>query len=303
MSQVTVTMTMQPRAVPTKRVHTQFRRGALKAVATCRPRVSSRTSVVVQANLFSRIGRIFKSYANTIVESAEDPEKILDQAVDDMNNDLIKLRQATAKIIASKKQIEAKYKQSEEAVAQWTSRAELAVKSGQDDLAREALKKRKAYEEQLKTWQQQLQQQESAVDQLLGNTRVMEGKLAEAKSKKETLKARAASAKSSKQIQELIGGLDSSTSFAAFDKMEEKVMSLEAEAESTAVLIGSDSLEGKFKELEGNSVDSDLAKMKKQLTSSSTSSKSSSSSVTEGRPAVKDAIDMELEALRRKVKE
>lgn len=61
------------------------------------------------------------------------------------------------------------------------------------------------------------------------------------------------------QIQELVGGLDSSSSFAAFDKMEEKVLSLEAEAESTAVLIGSDSIEGKFKELEGNSVNDDLA--------------------------------------------
>jgi phage shock protein A len=82
---------------------------------------------------------------------------------------------------------------------QWTSRAELAVKAGEDDLAREALKKRKGFEEQLKTWNSQLKQQEQAVEQLLANTRQMEAKLAEAKSKKETLKARAASAKSSKQ--------------------------------------------------------------------------------------------------------
>jgi phage shock protein A len=61
------------------------------------------------------------------------------------------------------------------------------------------------------------------------------------------------------QIQELVGGLDTSTSFAAFDKMEEKVLALEAEAESTAILIGSDSMEGKFKELEGTSVNDELA--------------------------------------------
>lgn len=61
------------------------------------------------------------------------------------------------------------------------------------------------------------------------------------------------------QIQELVGGLDTSTSFAAFDKMEEKVLALEAEAESTALLIGSDSMEGKFKELEGTSVNDELA--------------------------------------------
>lgn len=83
----------------------------------------------------------------------------------------------------------------------WTSRAELAVKAGEDDLAREALKKKKGFEDQLVTWQGQLDQQEKAVEQLLNNTRAMEGKLQEAKSKKETLKARAASAKSSKQVQ------------------------------------------------------------------------------------------------------
>ena len=163
-------------------------------------------------------------------------------------------------VIASKKQIEAKSKQCQEAVDMWNSRAELAVRSGQDELAREALKKRKANEDQMKTWSAQLTQQETAVDQLLGNTREMESKLQEAKSKKETLKARAATATSTKQIQEMIGGLDSSTSFAAFDKMEEKVNALEAEAESTQTLIGTDSLEGKFKQLEGGNVDDDLAK-------------------------------------------
>ena len=103
-------------------------------------------------------------------------------------------------IIASKKQIEAKYRQSQEAVDMWNSRAELAVKAGQDDLAREALKKRKANEDQMKTWNAQLEQQSKAVDQLMGNTREMESKLQQAKSKKETLKARAATAKSTKQV-------------------------------------------------------------------------------------------------------
>ena len=103
-------------------------------------------------------------------------------------------------IIASKKQTEAKRKQTQEAVEMWNSRAELAVKSGQDELAREALKKRKANEDQLKTWDQQLEQQNKAVDQLMGNTREMESKMQEAKSKKDTLKARAATAKSTKQV-------------------------------------------------------------------------------------------------------
>ncbi len=72
----------------------------------------------------------------------------------------------------------------------------------------------------------QLDQQQKAVDQLLSNTRMLEGKLAEAKSKKDTLKARAASAKTSKQIQEMIGSLNTSNAVVAFEKMEEKVSAM-----------------------------------------------------------------------------
>lgn len=74
------------------------------------------------------------------------------------------------------------------------------MKAGQDDLAREALKKRKVFEEQAGTWEVQLAQQEKAAEQLISNTRVLESKMSEARSKKETLKARAASAKSSQQV-------------------------------------------------------------------------------------------------------
>jgi phage shock protein A len=72
----------------------------------------------------------------------------------------------------------------------------------------------------------QLEAQQKATDQLIANTKVLEGKLAEAKSKKDTLKARAASAKTSKQVQEMMGSLNTSNAVVAFDKMEEKVRGL-----------------------------------------------------------------------------
>ena len=108
------------------------------------------------------------------------------------------------------------------------------------------------------------------------------------------------------QIQELVSGLDTSSSFAAFDKMEEKVNQLEAEAESTQTLIGTDSMEGKFKQLEsGTGVDDELSRMKQSMSSGqrSNASSSQSASASSSRPKVKDAIDMELEQLRSKVRE
>lgn len=97
----------------------------------------------------------------------------------------------------------------------------------------------------------QIDQLAAATSDVMNNTRALEAKLTEARSKKETLKARAASAKTSQQIQEMIGGLNTSSASAAFDKMEQKVLAMEAQAESTKMLVGSDTVESKFKALEG----------------------------------------------------
>lgn len=260
---------------------------------------SSRKAVVVQANLFSRVARLVKSYANNVVSGAEDPEKLLDQVVTEMQEDLIKMRQAAAQVMASQKQLEAKYKQAQATADDWLRRAELAVQKGEDDLAKEALRRRKSYQDNADGLRLQLEQQQKAVDQLLGNTRALEGKLAEARSKKDTLKARAASAKTSKQIQEMIGSLDTSNAVVAFDKMEEKVLAMEAEAESTALLVGNDKLENKFAALESGSVEDELAALKRGMISGSSAPVGA---LPEGRP-IKDALDLELEALRKKARE
>jgi len=256
--------------------------------------VRSRKTVVVQANLFARVTRLISSYANNIVTTAEDPEKLLDQVVNEMQEDLIKMRQAAAQVMASQKQLEAKYKQAQMTADDWLRRAELAVGKGEDDLAKEALKRRKSYQENADQMKMQLEQQQKATDQLLANTRMLEAKLAEAKSKKETLKARAASAKTSKQIQEMVGSLNTSNAVVAFDKMEEKVIAMEAEAESTALLVGGDKVEDKFLALESGSVEDELAALKKGM--------KGPAALPEGRP-IKDAIDLELEELRKKARE
>jgi phage shock protein A len=129
--------------------------------------------------------------------------------------------------------------------------------------------------------------------------RMLETKLAEARSKKDTLKARAASAKTSQQIQEMIGSLNTSNAVVAFEKMEEKVMAMEAQAETTAILVAGDKLEDKFALLESGSVEDELSALKKGMLRGSATPVAA---LPEGRP-IRDAIDMELEELRRKARE
>ena len=258
-----------------------------------------RTAVVVEANLFNRLGRVIGSYANSVITSAEDPEKLLDQTVNEMQEDLIKMRQASAQVMASQKQLENKYKQAQATSDDWYNRAQLAIKKGDEELAREALVRRKGYQENADSMKVQLDQQKDAVDKLISNTRLLESKMAEAKSKKDTLKARAASAKTNKAVNEMVSGVSTSSALGAFDRMEEKVMSMEAEAEAFGMLgPANDDMEAKFKALEGDSVDDELAKLKGSLGPG----KDSKGELPAGRP-VSDAIESELEALRNKAKD
>ncbi|XP_073031854.1 membrane-associated protein VIPP1, chloroplastic-like [Primulina eburnea] len=220
-----------------------------------------------QMNLFDRIARVVKSYANAIISTFEDPEKILEQAVLEMNDDLIKMRQATAQVLASQKQLENRYKAAQQASEDWYRRAQLALGKGDEDLAREALKRRKSYADNATALKTQLDQQKSVVDNLVSNTRLLENKIQEARSKKDTLKARAQSAKTATKVSEMLGNVNTSSALSAFEKMEEKVMAMEAQSEALNQLT-SDELEGKFAMLETSSVDDDLASLKKQVSGS-----------------------------------
>ena len=97
--------------------------------------------------LFDRVGRLFRANLNDLVSRAEDPAKILEQSVADMQSDLVKLRQAVATAIASQKRIQNQAEQAETQAQAWYQRAELALKKGEDALAKEALSRRKTYQE------------------------------------------------------------------------------------------------------------------------------------------------------------
>ena len=208
----------------------------------------------------------------------------------------MKMRQASAQVIASQKQLENKYKQAQATADDWYRRAELAMSKGDEELAREALSRKKSYQENADSMKANLAEQEKAVEKLISNTRFLESKMAEAKSKKDTLKARAASAKTNKAVQDLVSGVSTSSALSAFEKMEEKVMGMEAEAEAVGMLTASNDLEDKFKALEGGGVDDDLAALKSKMLGDG---EKKGGALPEGRP-VSDAIESELEALRKK---
>jgi phage shock protein A len=215
--------------------------------------------------LLDRILRVIRANINSLLNQAEDPEKILEQTVTDMQEDLVQLRMAVAQAIATQKRTERQFSQAQSTAEEWYRRAQLALQKGDDNLAREALTRRKSYQETAEAMQEQLQQQGSVVDKLKENMRLLEGKIAEAKTKKDLYIARARSAQASQKIQEMMGNVSTSGALSAFERMEDKVLRLEAQAEAMQEL-GTDDLEKKFAELgEADDIDAELAAMKAQM--------------------------------------
>ncbi len=215
--------------------------------------------------LFDRLWRVIRANINSLVGAAEDPEKILEQAVMDMQEDLVQLRQAVAGAIAAQKRTERQCSQAESTATEWYQRAQLALQKGEENLAREALTRKKSYQETATAMKASLGQQNAVVTQLKENMRALESKISEAKSKKDMYIARARSAKASERLQEMMGNLNTGSALSAFERMEEKVMQLESRSEAIAEL-GTNDLEKKFLSLEGaEDVDSELAAMKAQM--------------------------------------
>jgi phage shock protein A len=247
--------------------------------------------------LFDRVNRLVRANLNAAVSAAEDPEKILDQAIIDMQEDLVQMRQAVAGAIASQKRTQQQYDKAQSEANTWYQRAQLALQKGDETLAREALSRRKAQGDAATALKTQLDQQSTNVDQLKRNLIALEGKISEAKTKKDMLKARASAAKANEKLQSTLNSMGTSGAMAAFERMEDKVMQMEARSQA-AYELGSAGLESQFAALEsGSDVDDELAMMKAQLTGSPVNPAALPEGTTREVPS-DSVVDAELEALK-----
>lgn len=217
--------------------------------------------------MFERLWRLVKANINSLIAGAEDPEKVLEQTIIDMQNDLVQIRQAVATAIATQKRTERQYQQQETTAQEWYRRAQLALQKGQEDLAKEALVRRKTYEHTGTTIKAQLEQQVQIINQLKSNMRLLEDKLAEAKAKKNLFIARARSAEATQRLNEVLGNLKTGRSTDIFEKMEEKVLQIEAKSQAIAEL-GNNPTDPEWQSLQlGKDIDTELEAMKAKMLS------------------------------------
>ena len=222
--------------------------------------------------LLDRLSRVVRANLNDMIENAENPEVVLEQAIIHMQQDLIQLRQAVARAIATQKRTEQQYNKNQTEANNWQNRAQLALSKGDETLAREALIRKKAVVEAAAKLESQLEQQTVQVETLKKNLIALESKISEAKTKKDMLKSRAAAAKANEQLQGTIGRLGTGSAMAAFERMEEKVLELEARSQAEYGLVNNDLEPPPFALVQPDyDYDDELAAMKAQLTGGSVS--------------------------------
>lgn len=251
--------------------------------------------------LFDRLSRVVRANLNDMVSRAEDPEKVLEQTIIDMQEDLIQLRQAVARTIAEQKRTEQQYTQNLSEAGKWEQRAKLALSKGDENLAREALTRKKTFAETATTLKTQLETQTGQVDVLRRNLMALESKISEAKTKKNMLIARAKAAKANEELQKTVGGLDPSSATSAFERMENKVMEMEARSQAVGELSGY-GIEQQFAQLEsGNGVDDELAMLKAQISGNSPQTPILEAAKDSKSSGSNQVVDAELEELRKQL--
>jgi len=215
--------------------------------------------------IFGRISDIVKSNVNELIDKAEDPAKMMDQMIRDMQEQLREAKIEVAKAIADEKRLQQQLKQNQAQSKNWESKAMLALQKGDERLATEALKQKKTYDGLATSIQPQWEQQNDLSGKLKDSLRALESKIDEARRKKEILIARQKRAEAQQKIHDVMTGLNDRSAFANFDRMEKKVMEIEAQADA-AVELETASLDDEFKALEaGSGVDDELAALKAKM--------------------------------------
>jgi len=214
--------------------------------------------------VFERISRIIRSNISELLDKVEDPEKVLQQIILDMQQDLREAKLYVAAAIRDMRKLEAKYQENIDMAEKWEKRAISSVELGNDVIAKEALRRKRTYEDLANGYKAQLDEQTKSVQSLKTNLMALEAKIEDAKRRKDLIMARQKRAKAQKTISETMSGLSKSKSFSIFSKMEDKVRDDEVQAEAVAEL-ESDSLENQFTKLDHDDIDSELAKLKAKI--------------------------------------
>jgi phage shock protein A len=250
-------------------------------------------------SIFKRISDVVRSNVNSAIDAAEDPRKVLEQTILDMEGEHKKARQKLLEAMTLLKQQEKMTETYKKQGSEWEQKAMAALKAGNEDLARSALSEKSKVDALAIESEAGVAAQKGANEQLKGQIVALERKIEEAKSKKDELIARLNAADMKKKQASITSGgaTSDSTAFDTFDRMVAKIETSEAEVEARQELLGSKGLEidaELAKITSAQQGDDALAALKAKMGTTTTTATTSAAST----PAPPSPIDDELAKLK-----
>lgn len=217
-------------------------------------------------SLFKRLRDVALSNIYALIEKAEDPVKMTDQYLRDMQEDVREAEKSVAAQIALEKKFKALYEEQSALVKKREEQAHLAVEAENLDLARRAIEDKQNAEQKMNEYKERYEQNKAASENLRKKLDDMRKQVSALKDKRETLVARVNAAKAQKNINEKMSGFDANTAMAGLKRMEDKTLQLEAEAEASGEVYKKEkSLDEEFANLgKDKKVEDELARMMKE---------------------------------------
>jgi phage shock protein A len=216
-------------------------------------------------SIFSRVRDLLSANINSMLDNAEEPEKMADEYLRQLNNELYEAKTNVAASMADATKLNTKEAQYAAETEQWANKAEAALRANNEELAKAALARKVQAQKLAQQYTEQSDAQEQQVEALQQALVQLETRIAETRAKKELIVAKKNRAQTQEAIQRTVRGLGDISAMDKLDRLEERVDDRLAKADAMAKLEG-DTLDSKFRDLERDSeVDSELAELKKKL--------------------------------------
>ena len=217
--------------------------------------------------IFARIADILKANINDMIDKAEDPEKMVKQLIIEIEQDVDEATQALGQAMGSQKMAQKELADALAKSADWNDKAKLALKAGNEELARKALECKVAVDAQIEPLQKGYDEITAQVDRMKSQVTELKMKLDEARARQQILIARAKMADAAQGVATTINPSNIDSAFAKLDKLERKITEKESVAEAYAEINGVEvDAEKQFAQMAHDAaIDSELERLKAEL--------------------------------------